>query len=91
MNAAGQNHEKRELLAFHDEALAEEKAGTGRMSFSTRLALIDAALGYFYCLSVDDQKAFDSKKQALLKRRDEVNGKRGNAPTNPPTECKRAS
>jgi hypothetical protein len=84
----GQNKNKREFLAFHDEALATEKPGTGRLSFATRLALIDTALGYYYCLSADDQKAFDSKKLALLKRRDEVNGKGGNAPTNPPTQCK---
>jgi hypothetical protein len=87
--AGGQNKDKREFLAFYDEASATEKSGTGRLSYATRLALIDAALGYFYCLSDDDQKAFDSKKQALLKRRDEVNGKGGNEPTDPPAKCKR--
>jgi hypothetical protein len=86
--AGGQNKNKREFLAFYDEAMAAEKPGTGRLSYATRLALIDAALGYYYCLSEDEQKSFDSKKQALLKRRDEVNGKGGNAPTNPPTRCK---
>jgi len=86
--AGGQNKNKREFLAFYDEAMAAEKPGTGRLSYATRLALIDAALGYYYCLSDEDQKAFDSKKQTLLKRRDQVNGKGGNAPTNPPTQCK---
>ncbi len=87
--AGGQNKDKREFLAFHDEALAAEKPGTGRMSYATRLALIDAALGYFYCLSDENQKSFDSKKEALLKRRDEVNGKGGNATIDPPAKCKR--
>jgi hypothetical protein len=61
------------------------------MSFSTRLALIDAALGYYYCLSNDDQKAFADKKEALLKRRQEVNGKAGNDPVPEPTKCKEQS
>lgn len=87
--AGGQNKDKREFLAFYDEAMAAEKPGTGRMSFSTRLALIDAALGYYYCLSGNDPDTFESKKDALLKRRDEFNGKGGNAPTNAPTSCKR--
>jgi hypothetical protein len=86
--AGGQNKNKREFLAFHDESLAVEKTGTGRLSFATRLALIDAALGYYYCLSDEEQKSLDSKKQALLKRRAEVNGKGGNDPTDPPTKCK---
>ncbi len=87
--AGGQNKNKREFLAFYSEALAEEKAGTGRMSYSTRLALIDAALGYFYCLSADEQTDSESKKAALLKRREDVNGKAGNEPTDSPTSCKK--
>ncbi len=87
--AGGQNKNKREFLAFYNEALAEEKPGTGRMSFSTRRSLIDATLGYFYCLSADEQTDSESKKAALLKRRDEVNGKAGNEPTDPPTSCKK--
>jgi hypothetical protein len=86
--SGGQNQKKREFLAFHDEALAAEKPGTGRLSYSTRLALIDGALGYFYCLTGEEQESFASKKEALLKRREEVNGKAGNERTNPPTRCK---
>ena len=87
--AGGQNKDKREFLAFQDEALAAEKPGTGRLSNATRLRLIDAALSYFFCLSEEDQTAFDSKKLSLLKRRDDVNGKSGNPPIDPPTGCKR--
>ncbi|BFU92794.1 MAG: hypothetical protein NTAFB01_39810 [Nitrospira sp.] len=87
--AGGQNKNKREFQAFYNEALADEKPGTGRMSYSTRLALIDGALGYFYCLSADEQTDSESKKAALLKRREEVNGKAGNEPKDPPTTCKK--
>lgn len=86
--AGGKNKNKREFLAFYNEGLVDEKSGTGRMSFATRLALIDGALGYFYCFSEDEQKEFESKKGALLKRREEVNGKAGNEPKDPPTTCK---
>jgi hypothetical protein len=87
--AGGQNKDKREFLAFSNEALASEKPGTGRMSFSTRLRLIDGALGYFHCLAKADQTALADKKAALLARRSEVNGKAGNEPVPEPTECKR--
>jgi Domain of unknown function (DUF4157) len=87
--AGGQHKNLREFLAFHDEALASEKAGTGRVSYSTRLALIDGALGYYYCLTGDEQKARESRKETLLERRAEVNGKAGNDPKDPPTTCKK--
>jgi len=72
-----------------DEATAVEKPRTARLPFATRRSLIDAALGYFYCLSADEQTDSESKKAALLKRREEVNGKAGNEPTDPPTSCKK--
>lgn len=81
------NAEKREFLAFYHEAMEPEKAGTGRLSYSTRLNIIDAALGSLYCLSSQEQASYANEKSKLLKRRDEVNGKAGNAPTNPPTSC----
>jgi hypothetical protein len=83
------NQDKREFLAFSSEAQAQEKAGTGRLPYAMRRDLIDSALGYFYCLSADDQKSFATDKATLLKLRDDVNGKGGNPPTDPPTACKR--
>ncbi len=82
------NIHKREFLAYCWEALAEEKAGTGRMPRATRRLLIDGALGNFYCLSTDKQKEFSAKKDELLERRKEINKKAGNDPTEPPTACK---
>ncbi|WP_197514980.1 DUF4157 domain-containing protein [Mycobacterium sp. 852013-50091_SCH5140682] len=87
--AGGQHKNLREFLAFHDEALAAEKSGTGRMSYATRRDLIDGALGYFHCLTADEQKENTTKKDALMKRRAEVDGKAGNDPTSPPTSCKK--
>jgi hypothetical protein len=87
--AGGQHKNLREFLAFHDEALAAEKPGTGRMDYGTRRNLIDGALGYFYCLTAQEQQDDAAKKDALLKRRADVNGKGGHEPTNAPTSCKK--
>src|SRR5260221_4214113 len=82
------NDEKRKFLGFYQEAMEPEKAGTGRLSYSPRLDIIDAALGSLNCLSSEEQTSFAGEKGKLLKRREEANGKAGNAPTNPPTACK---
>jgi hypothetical protein len=87
--AGAQHKDLREFRAFHDEVFASEKPGTGQLDYIARRDLIDGALGYFYCLTGDEQNANTSKKEALLKRRTEVDGKRGNEPTTPPTSCKR--
>lgn len=54
--------DEREFAAFHDEALAAELPGTGRVQHSTRVQLIDAALGYYYCLSPALQQANISQR-----------------------------
>lgn len=83
--AGDQHKHMREFLAFHDGAFAEEKAGTGRVDKGTRRNLIDEALKNFYCLTTDEQKDNAGKKEALLKRRAEINDKAGEGPTEPPT------
>jgi hypothetical protein len=83
------NKDKREFLAFAWEAQTPERTGTGRMSYAMRRDLIDSALGYYNCLSAEDQKSFAGDRDKLLKLREEVNGKGGNPPTAPPTDCKR--
>jgi hypothetical protein len=52
---------------------------------------IDAALRYFNCLGEDDKSGFAEKKAELLRQREGVNGTRGNASTQPPTQCRRAN
>ncbi|HKI43804.1 MAG TPA: DUF4157 domain-containing protein [Balneolales bacterium] len=86
----GSRSDEREFLAFHTEALADEVAGTGRMSHSTRLSLVDAALGYFYCLSSDLQHQNETKRQELLTRRHTlVASGRIAAPPPVPSSCRR--
>jgi len=63
------NKDEREFLAFTWEALADEFAGTGRMSRSTRVSLIDAALGYYNCLAAALKRRYRSQQQRLLSRR----------------------
>lgn len=89
----GANAEKREFLAFYWEALEPVKEGTGSISFATSLSIIDHALGSFNCLMSQSlsklkREDFTAKKEKLLRRREEVNGKAGNRPTDAPTECK---
>ena len=82
------NKNEREFLAFHENALADEFVGTGRMSNSTRRNLIDAALGYYYCFSHQLQRQYDSQRRALLTRRRQINSRTGK-PTTAPTSCAR--
>lgn len=85
---AGQNNKaEREFLAFYHEGLADEFAGTGRMSHATRKRLIDAALGQYNCLSAALKTTHLSKQQDLLTRRQTVNGTNGNPSTDPPAGC----
>jgi hypothetical protein len=87
---AGSNRQnEREFLAFHREALAPELPGTGRVSHATRRTLIDAALGYYYCLDEEKQKEYAQQRQELLARREIENRSGGNEPTEPPTSCRR--
>jgi len=75
----------REFLAFTREALQPEFVGTGRVSHSTRIALIDEALRNYYQLSASQQQQHQAKKQALLAEREQHNGKGGNPKTDPPS------
>jgi hypothetical protein len=57
---------EREFLAFAHEALAVEKPGTGFELRSVRVNVIDAAIGYYYCLDPGVQAKPDYK--ALLQQ-----------------------
>jgi hypothetical protein len=87
--AGGQNQAEREFLAFYHEALNPEKPGTGRMQHSTRVNLIDGALGYYYCLSETKQKEHASKKQELVERRATEVTASGHDKSEAPTTCKK--
>jgi hypothetical protein len=81
--------DEREFLAFYHEALATEKPGTGRMQHSTRVRLIDAAIGLYYCLTAQQQKQYAANKKELLDRRPGEVKASGKSLPGPPTECKR--
>ena len=82
------NKNEREFQAFCENALADEFEGTGRMSRGTRRNLIDAALGYYYCLAADKQEQYLPHKNRLLTRRSEINDRAGSGPTTAPTGCR---
>ena len=81
--------DEREFLAHYHGGLAAEKPGTGRMQHSTRARLIDTALGYYYCLTAEQQKQYAANKKELLDRRPEEVKASGGESTDPPTVCTR--
>jgi hypothetical protein len=90
--AGGHKGSEREFLSFYHEALLPEKPGTGRMPHSTRLRLIDAALGNYYCLGAGQKKGYEDKKEELLQRRAKEIAVGGTPDTRgAPTECKKSS
>lgn len=84
--------DEREFLAFYHEALFQEPEGAGRMQHSSRVMLIDAALGYFFCLSADLQRDNESKRDELRTRRTEAVRRSGRTDAgDAPTTCRRQS
>ena len=74
----------REFLAFTREALSPELPGTGRVSHSTRVALIDAALKRYYKLDKDQKTKYSNERDRLLKARKEHAAKSGRKHKPPP-------
>ncbi len=87
--AGEKKSDEREFLAHYHGALAAEKPGTGRMTRSTRVRLIDTALGLYYCLTAEQQKQYAANKKELLDRRPEEVKASGRESTDPPTVCTR--
>ncbi len=86
--------DEREFLAFYHEAVGIEKPGTGTMQHGSRANLIDAALGYYYCLTDDKKSGYQAQFTELINRRaKEIElSKWGADHFGPaPTDCKRAS
>jgi hypothetical protein len=85
----GENRsDEREFFAFYHEALARELPGTGRMGHATRVQLIDAALGHYYCLSAELQQNNISKRDELTTRRSEEVRRSGRTDLgSAPTSC----
>ncbi len=84
MTGANKSHQ-REFLAFYWEATAPARAGTGRVSHSTRVGLIDAALGHLYCLA--DRTPYAAQEKKLLEERKTHETASNKDATPPPSAC----
>ena len=94
--------DEREFLAFYHEALATEVPHTGRFQHSTRIEVIDQALGYYNCLASSSdpdkqnaaQKYATYQQQLLARRTSEITEMTNKGYTNVPTtaapaDCRR--
>lgn len=88
---AGRNRQdEREFIAFYHEATATVLRGTGRLQHSSRVELIDAALGYYYCLSSQLQESNAARRDELVsRRREEVRRSNRTDLGEAPTSCRR--
>ena len=84
-----QRKDEREFLAHRWAALQANPAGTRTIPAATRLALVDGALGYYNCLSAQNQTTYKTEKDGLVAERPKYDGKNGNAPVAAPTACVR--
>ncbi len=84
------NQDLREFLAHAENALADEFEGTGKMTYSTRFAIVNTAIGYYYCLSSALQAQHQNRLTQLLSRRQGlVNSGRLSNPAAISTNCTR--
>ena len=80
--------DEREFFAHYHGAISEEMPGTGKIQHSTRVALIDGALGYYYCLPEKLRKDNFSKRDELVALRKKAIKKSGrNDLGEAPTTC----
>jgi uncharacterized protein DUF4157 len=77
----------REFLSFTREALSPEKPGTGRVSHSTRVALIDAALKNYSKLKNKEKIMYKKKCVNLIAARKTHSAKSGRKHPHPPSSC----
>ena len=78
---------EREFLAHCWAVFAGERPGTGRMSYSMRVAIIDAALGYLNCLSAQVRARYRKHEERLRARRATEQAARRGPATLPPSTC----
>jgi hypothetical protein len=78
---------EREFLAHFWVATTPEPSGTGCMPHATRVAIIDAALGNFYCISPADRSRYGHFERTLLALRQREQAASGRAFAAPPVTC----
>jgi hypothetical protein len=90
--AGATRSDEREFLAFYHEGLFTEPHGAGRMQHSTRVRVIDAALGYYCCFDAELQRTHQTKRDELVTRRASEVRRSGHTDLGEaPTACRRAS
>jgi len=83
--------DEREFIAHYHGAIRTELPGTGRVQHSTRVQMIDGALGYYHCLSADLRRDNTTRRDELITRRAaEVRRSGRNDLGAAPTTCTRA-
>jgi hypothetical protein len=78
---------EREFLAHCWAIFAGERPGTGRMNHSTRVSIIDAALGNLNCLSRALRARYAKEEEMLRAIRTREQAASGRPATLPPTAC----
>jgi len=58
--------DQREFLAHYHAAVSEAPPGAGRMQHSSRVNVIDGALGYYYCLTEDLRESKVAQRDELI-------------------------
>lgn len=86
MGGADKSNE-REFLAHSWTAKEPEKANTGRVSHSTRVDMVDEALGNYHCMPEDKRTLHKAEMEALLDLRRTEQTASGKDPTEPPKAC----
>ena len=81
---------EREFLAHYWTAFAAEPPGTGRMSHTTRVSIIDAALGNLNCLSASVRARYARHEERLRAIRPREQAASRRPATLPPTTCIRS-
>ena len=81
------NRHLREFLAFTREARAPAVPHTGQVSHSTRVSVIDAALGEYFCLTPAQQTQYQSDYTWLHNERPNHTGRGVNPDPPEPTTC----
>jgi hypothetical protein len=79
---------EREFLAHFWVATTPEPSGTGCMPHATRVNVIDAALGNFYCMSQADRARYAHLERTLLALRQREQAASGHASAAAPVTCR---
>ncbi len=61
-----EKQDEREFLAHYATAMGVEYKGTGRLPLTVRYAIVNAAVGYWYCLPIEKRREYFGRLEALF-------------------------